>query len=108
MASFSVEEQRAYIKIEFYKGTVTAEIFKTLQKVYGELCLSQTAIYQWVENFKDGRDCDKSRHSPGRPTEASREENVIKIKQILDTDKSLTCEEIANDVGISHGSVHKF
>lgn len=106
MASFSVEEQRAYIKIEYYKGTVTAEIFKTLQKVCGEQALSHTAVYRWVDNFKAGRDSVESRHSPGRPTEASAEENVIKIKQILDTDRRLTCEEIAKDVGISHGSVH--
>ena len=106
MASFSVEEQSAYIKIEFYKGTVTAEIFKTLQKVCGEQSLSQAAVYIWVDNFKDGRDNVKSRHSPGRTTEASTEENVVKVKQILDTDRRLTCEEIARDVGISHGSVH--
>ena len=105
MASFSVEEQRAYTKIKFYKGTVTAEIFKTLQNVCREQFLSQAAVYQWVDNFKDGRDSVKSRHSPGRPPEASTEENVIK-KQTLDTDRRLTCEEIANDVGISHGSVH--
>ena len=78
MASFSVEEQRAYTKIEFYKGTVTAEIFKTLQNVCREQILSQAAVFQWVDNFKDGRDSVKSRHSPGRPKEASTEENVIK------------------------------
>ena len=61
---------------------------------------------QFIDNFKDGRDIVKSRRSPGRPMQASSQENVIKIKQFLDTDRRLTCEEIANDVGISHGSVH--
>ena len=76
-----------------------------LQKVCREQSLSQAAVYSCVDNFKDGPDSVKSRHSPGRPTEASTGENVIKIKQILDTDRRLTCEEIANNVGIRHGSV---
>ena len=30
MAGFTAEEQRAYIKIEFYKGSTGTEIFQTL------------------------------------------------------------------------------
>lgn len=106
MASFTAEEQRAYIKIEFYKGSTSTEIFKTLQDVCGEQALSRTAVFRWVASFKEGRIEVQKKPSPGRPTEATQTENVDKVKEILGKDRRLTCEEIAREIGISHGSVH--
>ena len=34
------------------------------------------------------------------------EENVRKVKQVLDTNRHLTCDELAYDLGISHGSIY--
>ena len=31
---------------------------------------------------------------------------MSKVKQVLDTDRRLTCHEIAYDFGISHGSIY--
>ena len=106
MAGFTAEEQRAYIKIEFYKGSTGTEIFQTLQSVCGEQALSRAAVFRWFASFKEGRIEVTKKTSPGRPTDARKEENVAKVRSILDSDRRLTCEEIAKEMGISHGSVH--
>ena len=106
MAGFTAEEQRAYIKIEFYKGSTGTEIFQTLQSVCGEQALSRAAVFRWFASFKEGRIEVTKKTSPGHPTDARKEENVAKVRSILDSDRRLTCEEIAKEMGISHGSVH--
>lgn len=106
MASFTAEEQRAYIKIEFFKGTSGSDIFKTLQEVCQDQALSRAAVFRWVASFKEGRTDVKNKHSPGRPVEATNDDNVEKIRDLLDKDRRITCEEIAKEIGISHGSVH--
>ena len=81
-------------------------LLKTLQKVCGGQALSRTAVYRLIDVFKDGRDRVESRHSPGRLVEATDEENVRKVKQVLDTDRRLTCDELTYDLGISHCSIY--
>ena len=106
MASFSTEEQQAYVKIEFYRGTVAVNIFKTQQKLCGGQALLCTAVYRWIDLLNNGRDSVKSRYSPGRPVEATDKENVRKMKQVLDTDRQLTCDALAYNLGISHGLIY--
>ena len=85
--SLAPKKQGAYIKIKFYKGTAIINILKTLQKVCGGQALSSTAVYRWIDFIKHGRDSVESRYRPSRPVEARDEENVRKVKQILDTDR---------------------
>ena len=106
MATFTAIEQRAYIKIEYYKGTKSVEIVKTLQSVCGKDALPKPTVYRWIDKFKKGEASVELKPSPGRPVEATAPENVAKIKELLKTDRRFTCEEIAKDVGISRGSAH--
>ena len=66
---------------------------------------SNIAVYRWVDNFNDGSDSVKRRHSRGQLTEASTKKYVTKVKSFVD-DRRWTFEEIANNVVISHGSVY--
>lgn len=106
MATFTAVEQRAYIKIEYYRGTKGVEILNTLQSVCGKDALPKTTVYRWIDQFKEGRNEVEIKHSPGRPVDATASENVEKIKELLNTDRRLTCEEVAREVGISRGSAH--
>ena len=38
--------------------------------------------------------------------EATAPENVDKMQELLKTDRRLTCEELAREVGVSRGSAH--
>ena len=106
MATFTAIEQRAYIKIEYYRGARSVEILNTLQSVCGKDALPKTTVYRWIDEFKRGRTDVELKHSPGRPVEATAPENVEKIQELLKTDRRLTCEEVAREIGISRGSAH--
>ena len=98
--------QRAYIKIEYYRGTKSVEILNTLQSDCGEDALPKPTVYRWIDVFKKGRTDVDLKHSPGRPVEVTASENVEKIQELLKTDRRFTCEEVARDVGISCISAH--
>ena len=95
MASFIAEEQQINIKIEFYKGSSSTEIFITLQNVCGEQALSQTADFRWIASFNEVRIEAEKKPSPGWPTEVTNAENINKVKEILEKDRWFTCEETA-------------
>ena len=101
MAAFTVEEQRAYIKIEVYKGSAGIEIFNTLQYVCGEEAVLRASVFRWVTLFKEGRMEVVNKLSPGRPSEATNEENIAKVREILEQDIRMTCTELAQEARIS-------
>ena len=106
MATFTAVKQRAYIKIENYRGTKSVEILNTLQSVCGKDALRKPTVYRWIDEFKKERTDVEIKHSPGKPVEATAPENVDKMQELLKTDRRLTCEELAREVGVSRGSAH--
>ena len=106
MATFTTVEQRAYIKIEYYRGTKGVEILNTLQSVCGKDALPKTTVYRWIDQYKEGRNEVEIKHSPGRPVDATASENVEKVQELLNNGRRWTCEEVAREAGISRGSAH--
>ena len=51
-------------------------------------------------------DISDEAHS-GRPHKATDPYHIKKVKKVLDEDRRLTCDEVAESVGISHGSAHE-
>ena len=55
-----------------------------------------------------GRETDILDEAPsGRPHEATDPYHIEKVKEVLDEDRRLTCDEVAESVRISHGSAHE-
>ena len=54
MATFTAVEQRAYIKIEYYRDTKRVKILNTLKSVCGKDALPKTTVYRWTDEFKKG------------------------------------------------------
>ena len=53
MATFTAVEQRAYIKIEYYRDTKRVKILNTLKSVCGKDALPKTTpnyLYYWTTN----------------------------------------------------------
>ena len=51
---FTAVEQRAYIKIEYYRDTKRVKILNTLKSVCGKDALPKTTVYRWTDEFKKG------------------------------------------------------
>lgn len=96
-------EQRVCIKFYFKNGFNCADTLRMMQKCFGDGALSQRKTYKWFNRFKDGREDDDGR--VGRPKTSKTDENVEKIKEMLNENRNLTIREIAEQMNSSYGSV---
>ena len=68
--------------------------------------MSITRIKEWYNRFKDGSTSVDSKPRRGRPS-TSRNDNVInQVRTFIMQDRRLTVRELADEVGVSIGSVH--
>ncbi|KAK9712414.1 HTH domain in Mos1 transposase [Popillia japonica] len=51
----SIEEERAFIKIETLRGKNPTEIHSALSDVCGELTVDRSTISRWSNRFRGGR-----------------------------------------------------
>ena len=91
-------EYRAVIRYLYLKGKTGKEIHGELADVYGSSAPSYAQVKFWVEEFKRGR-------TSGHPLDATNEELCKKVQDLVYSDRRIQVEEIAQALGISHGSI---
>lgn len=99
-------EQRANIKFMCRLGKSASETLLALQTVYGDDSLKKTAVYEWFSRFKDGQESLEDESRSGRPSTSRNEGMIERVKQLIRADRRMTIDELAQEVGISHGSIH--
>jgi hypothetical protein len=52
ISSCTVEEQRSVIRFLWSEGVKPSEIYRRMKVQYGDSCLSQGRVYEWVERFQ--------------------------------------------------------
>ena len=68
--------------------------------------MSYDTVRRWKNKFESGVESIKNAPKSGRPKFASRNEIVLKIKEIIEGDTRFTVRDIARKVGISLSTVH--
>ena len=97
-------EYRAVIRYLYLKGKTGKETHGKLANVYGSSAPSYAQVKFWVGEFKHGRrSLDEAKS--GRPLDATDEEMCEKVQDLVYCDRRIQVEEIAQALGISHGSV---
>jgi len=94
------EEQRSVIRFLWAEGVKGAEIHAHLCTQYGDNTLSRRSVYEWTEMFKNGRTCVMDAERSGRPSTATTGEKLEEARAIILTDRRVTIEEIALQLGI--------
>ena len=98
-------EYRAVIRYLYLKGKTGKEIHGELGDVYGFSAPSYAQVKFWVGEFKRGRTSLEDEARSGRPLDATDEEMCKKVRDLVYSDRRIQVEEIAQALGISHGSV---
>ena len=98
-------EYRAVIRYFYLKGKTGKEIHGELADVYGSSAPSYTRVKFWVGEFKRDRTTLEDEARSGRPLDATNEEMCKKVRDLVYYDRQIQVEEIAQALGISHGSV---
>ena len=98
-------EYRAVIRYLYLKGKTGKEIHGESADVYGSSVPSYAGVKFWVGEFKCGRTSLEDEARSGRPLDATDEEMCKKVRDLVYSDRQIQVEEIAQALGISHGSV---
>jgi len=99
-------EQRLVIKFCFKAGKCATEALQMVNAAYGDQALSRSSVFQWYGRFRDGRDDTEDNPRSGWPTEC-RNDNNVKISQLLIQNPHLSLRMIADEVNIGKDTVRK-
>ena len=98
-------EYRAVIRYLYLKGKTGKEIHGELADVYGSSAPYCAQVKFWVGEFKRSRTSLEDEARSGRLLDATEEEMCKKVRDLIHSDRRIQVEEIAQALGISHGSV---
>jgi hypothetical protein len=76
-----------------------------LGNVFGDAALGKTAVYKWIQRFKEGRTNTEDDDRSGRPCSSSTADNIHAVQELILQDRRITLNEIAHLLDISVGTV---
>ena len=93
------QKQRAVIEFLVSEGEPPKQIFERLVNVYGDASLAYSTVKKWVSRIKH-----EEGPRSGRPSSAVNPGNNDKVEKLIRDDRRITIDDIAERVGVSHGS----
>jgi len=78
-----------------------------LRTAYGDVVLSSAQILRWHKAFKDRRESAEDEKRAGRPSTSRTENNVARVKAVLDKDRRFSVRLMAEEVGLPNTDVHR-
>ena len=99
-------EQRYAIKFCVKLGKSGSETLQLLRTAYGDAVLSSSQVLRWYKAFKDGREGIEDEQRAGCPSTSRTENNVARVKAVLDRDRCLSVRLMAEEVGLPKTYVH--
>lgn len=98
-------EYRAVIKFLTKESNPPVEIHRRMVAVYGDLCPSYDTIRRWSAAVRTGHESLQDEHRSGRPSTLITDDVVDAVEDMIEVDKRITVDQIAHELGISHGTV---
>jgi transposase len=106
LSTYTMEEQRSVIRFLWSEGVKPSEIYRRMKIQYGDSCLSQGRVCEWVERFQNGWQNVSDEPWSGKAVSVAAETVKQQIEQRIHDYKRVTIEEIAVEFNMSHGSVY--
>lgn len=100
-------EQRANIKFCVKLGKSFTETYRLLHKVYADECMCRSQVNTWYRRFKDGRNDINNDPKSGRPTTASTDELIGKIREKMSANPTITLRMMADEFNVSKATIHQ-
>ena len=98
-------QQRVCIKFCVKNGFNGVKTLEMLGNCFGSDTLKKTAIYEWHEHFKSGRESVEDDGRSGWPSTSKTDENINKVREMLINNRKLIIRELAEDLNIAYGSI---
>ncbi|KAJ8946179.1 hypothetical protein NQ318_001691 [Aromia moschata] len=84
-----------------------AETIPNLKEAFGVDCLSDRQIFRWHKAFAEGREDVNDENRAGRPSTSSSDDNVKRVRDLLNTDHRLSVCLISKTLDITKTIVHE-
>ncbi|KAJ8933390.1 hypothetical protein NQ318_003039 [Aromia moschata] len=84
-----------------------AENIPMLKKAFGVDRLSDRQIFRWHKAFAEGREDVIDENRAGRPSTSSSDDNVKRVRDLLNTDRRLSVRLISETLDITKTIVHE-
>ena len=94
-------KQRACVKFCFKTGKTVSETYKLLKTAFGDKCLSRSNVFVWFDRFKNGRKSVEDDPRPGRPSTSKTDENIVKVRDLVRSERRLTIREMSHELNLS-------
>ncbi|PNF14306.1 hypothetical protein B7P43_G06790 [Cryptotermes secundus] len=69
--------------------------------------MGASSVSRWVKHFKDGNTSIEDEPRSDRPRTASTERNTERVDEIIQDDRRMTVEKIAQKLGIGHSAIQE-
>jgi histone-lysine N-methyltransferase SETMAR len=101
----AVQHQRDIVYFLWKEGSSGADIVTRLANVFGDAAMGKTAVYKWIQRFKDGCTSTEDDSRSGRPCSSATADNIHAVQDLILRDRRITVREMAYLLDISVGTV---
>ncbi|GFW35361.1 protein GVQW3 [Trichonephila clavipes] len=107
MEGRSDNEQRCAIKFCFRLRHNATETFPKLQQAYGDSVLSRAQVFRRFKAFSEGRESLEDEPRNGRPPVSKTAENVVRVRDLVHSDRRLTIRMIGEELNLNRTTFHQ-
>ncbi|CAF3821598.1 unnamed protein product [Rotaria sp. Silwood1] len=101
------EFNRYYIKIRVILGIDSKTTFNELTQALGPDALSYPMVRKWAKRFREGREDVSDDPRSGRPISIFTDENIERVRQVIEDDPHSTYDDITVEIGLSRGIIER-
>ena len=98
-------KQRACVKFCFKTGKTSSETYELLKTAFGDKCLSCSNVFVWFNRFKNGHKSVEDDPRPGRTSTSKTDENIVKVRDLVRSDRRLKIREMSHELNLSFYTV---
>ncbi|UYV69539.1 hypothetical protein LAZ67_6003926 [Cordylochernes scorpioides] len=100
-------EQRICIKFCFKLKKSATETYELIKEAFGDAALSRSRTFEWFSRFLKGRERVNDDQHTGRPRSLRYEENKLKIKELIISNRRISIKDLSSETGLSVGLCHQ-
>ncbi|UYV80485.1 GVQW3 [Cordylochernes scorpioides] len=95
------------IKFCFKLKKIATETYELIKEAFGDAALSRSRNFEWFSRFPKGREKVNDDQHTGRPRSLRCEENKLKIKELIKSNRRITIKDLSSETGLSVGLCHQ-